>query len=57
MQSLNRDSQLFKMYEMFAKTKVIIVLDLSCTQDMSLFRTQTVRLECTSVGTLTESIT
>ena len=41
---------------MFGKTHGIIILDLSVTQDMSIVRTSTVRLECTFADLLTESI-
>ena len=41
---------------MFAKTPGIIVLDLSGTQDMSIVRTGSVRLECTFADPLAESI-
>jgi hypothetical protein len=59
MQTLDHDSQLFEngiTEEMFAKTHGIIVLDLSGTQDMSIVRTGTVRLECTFANPLAESI-
>ena len=47
---MNRDSQLFEndiTYEMFVKTRSIIVMGLSGTQDMIIFRPGTLRLECT----------
>jgi hypothetical protein len=59
MQTLDNDSQLFEngiTEDMFTKTHGIIVLDLSGTQDMSILRTVSVRLECTFVDTLAESI-
>jgi len=59
MQTLDHDSQLFEngiTEDMFAKTHGIIVLDLSGTQDMSIVRTGSVRLECTFTDPLAESI-
>ena len=41
---------------MFAKTHGTFVLDLSSTQDMTIVRTGTVHLECTSGEPLEESV-
>ena len=58
-QSLDQYSQLFEngiTDTMTAKNHGIIVLDLSGTQDMSIFRTRTVHLECTIAKPLTENV-
>jgi hypothetical protein len=60
MQSLDHDSQIFEngiTNSMFSKNHGVIILDLSGTQDMSIVRTENVRLECTFANALTESIT
>jgi hypothetical protein len=60
MQSLDHDSQLFEngiTDSIFSKTHGVIVLDLSGTQDLTVVRTGSVRLECTFADALTESIT
>ena len=54
--SLDQDSQLFERgitNKMFAKAHDVIVLDLSGTQDVSIVRTGSVRLEFTFTGLLT----
>ena len=59
MQSLHRDSKLSendKTEERFEKTQVIIVLDLSGTQDMTIIWAGTVHLDFSFAEPLEESI-